>query len=161
MSNLISLKELINRDVNYANLETKYQVQSQKNSNYAKIVKLNKSVPDVCIYNYITDPFECSLIQFSVSDKDIQNKYLPMIGYLIKTKHGEVLGTLIYIFETNENIAIGENIIGKFNIILSNKENQHKIIKQFNEFCGQEELVYLLTEELGECLKNIIDENKN
>lgn len=159
MTDLISLKDLVNRDVNFKNLGTKYQVQSQKNSNSSKIIKLDKSVPDVCIYSYEIDLFNCSLLQYSLTEKDIDAKYFPMIGYLIKTKKEEMLGTLILFFETQNNVVIDEEIKGEFNIILSNKNNEHKLIKKLDNFCGNDECVYLLTDELGKCLENILDEN--
>lgn len=159
MTDFISLKDLVNRDVNFKNLGTKYQVQSQKNSNSAKIINLAGSVPDVCIYNYEIDLFNCSLLQYSITEKDIGDKYFPMIGYLIKTKKDEMLGTLILVFKTSNEITIGEEIVGEFIFILSNKNSEHKFIKKLDKFCGNEESVYLLTDELGKCLENIISEN--
>lgn len=159
MSNFISLKELVDRDINFKNLESKYQVQSQKDANYIKIVKLNRCVPDVCIYSYEMGDFNCSLLQLTITEKDIDNFYFPLLCYLIKTKTDKIIGTLILAFMPNGIIDINRDISGNFKITLSNENNENKIIKTFDNYCGNEEAVYLMTEILGDILEEIIKEN--
>lgn len=159
MSNFISLKELVERDVNFKNLESKYQVQSQKNTNHIRVIKLNKCVPDVCIYSYELGDFNCSLLQLTITEKDIDNLYFPLLCYLIKTKENKIIGTLILSFEPKYVVNINENIDGIFKITLSNENRENKIIKTFDNYCGNEEAVYLMTEVLGDILEEIIKEN--
>jgi hypothetical protein len=166
MSNYISLKDLVNRDVGSKMKSGKYQIQSLKNSDSVKFVSFEKEYPDFCIMENDIDDFKCSLIQYSLSDNDIENKNFSMIGYLIKNKNkNNVIGILDFIFvPENSNLSkdflFGKTIKGKFNIILSNNKNEKKIIKTIDKYVGNENIVHFMTEILGDCLLEIIETNK-
>jgi hypothetical protein len=162
MSEYISLKDLVNRDIGSKYSKSgKYQIQSIENSNYAKIVCFNKEIPDFCIIENDIDDFKYSLIQYSLSENDIENKNFSMIGYLIKNKkNNNIIGTLDFVFVPENNVNINQLIKGKFNIVLSNNKNEKKIIKTIDKYVGNENIVHLMTEILGDCLFEIIETNK-
>jgi hypothetical protein len=166
MSDYISLKDLVNRDVGSKMKSGKYQIQSAENCNYAKIICFEKEIPDFCIMENDIDDFKCSLIQYSLSDNDIKNKNLIMIGYLIKNKknNDDVIGALNLVFipenpKLEKDSIIGKTIKGKFNIILSNNKNEQKVIKTMEYYVGNTNIVYMMTEILGDCLVDIIESN--
>ena len=160
MSNeFISINELIKRDLNFKSGVGKYQIQAGENCTNAKIVKFDKEIPDVCIFEYDIDDFKCSLIQYSLSEDDLEKKRLKMIGFLIKNKKGFIVGLLDLVFISDEDTKIMSFIIGKFDVILANSKEEKKIIKSMTSYLGNGNIVHMMIGLMGECLENIIDEN--
>lgn len=144
----LTFDKMLKRDFfKTSNNKNKYQIQALKDTNEIKFVKINNDILDICTYNYTIDNFTCCLIQYKIDDDDIKNNNLPMIGFLIKTNN-KVIGSLILYYVSPE-----------FHIVLSNSNNQHKILKKMKKYCGNEEIVYELMELLGDCLGTIIEEN--
>jgi hypothetical protein len=166
-SDYISLNELIKRDLNPISSAGKYQIQAGENCTNAKIVRLEREVSDICVFEYDIDEFKCSLIQYSLSDEDIENKRLKMIGFLIKNNKGIVIGSLDLIFDLifdlsfniEKEIYINKPLDGKFIIILTNYRCEKKKIKIMDTYVGNGNIVHLLMELLGECLGEIVEEN--
>jgi hypothetical protein len=158
--NYISLKDIINRDVQ-KNKKGKYQIQSGENCNYAKINSFDKDISDICIFEKEIEDFNCSLIQYSLSDDDINNNNFIMIGYLIKNKNNTVIGSLDLIFNPKNKIKreFKKILKGDFRIILSNNNNEKKIIKTLDYYVGNNNIINLLTEILCEVLVEIINSN--
>jgi hypothetical protein len=163
MCDYISLKDLVNRDVESKLKSGKYQIQSAENCNYARINSFDKEIPDFCIMENDIDDFKCALIQYTLSDNDIKNNNFIMIGYLIKNKknNDDVIGTLNLVFDPDDidDFKIKKNVKGKFNIILSNNKNEKKIIKTMEYYVGNMNIVHMITEILGDCLVDIIKSN--
>jgi hypothetical protein len=159
MDKYVSIEDLIQRDIKNKS-EGKYQIQSCKNSDQAKIVKFDKKIMDICIYETTIEDFKCSLIQYSLSDNDIDNKNFFIIGYLIRNLNDVLIGSLNLKFLPCGEIKFNENINGKFQIILSNNKNEHKIIRSCDKYIGNDDVIYFMTEILCECLILIVNDNE-
>lgn len=161
MSNdLVSLNDLIKRDLNFKpGLGGKYQIQAWENCTSAKFVSFEKEIPDICIFEYDIDDFKCSLIQYSLTDEDINKKKFNMIGFLIKNKKEMVIGSLDLIFESDEKIKINCLNEGQFKIILTNCRGEKKNIRELSSYMGNGNAVHAMMEILGECLGEIIEYN--
>lgn len=155
---MISLHDLINRDLKPKNSQGIYQILSSQNCDYAKITSLKKETPDICLYEDESDDLKWSLIQYTLSGDDIKNKRFYMIGYLIKNKNNKPIGSLNVCFSPHKNdITIVDRIGGKFEIILSNNKNEHKLVDTFEKFPGNDNIINLLSQKLKDVLIDIIN----
>jgi hypothetical protein len=160
MSNSIPFKELVDRDTKKCKVG-KYQIQSIKDSNNAKIAVLSSAAPDICIYENKMNNLKCLLIQYSLTDEDIKKNNYSMVGYLIKQKDETIIGSLNYMFVPKDfsTIVIGEYMCGKFDIVLFNNKGKNKVISSFDTFVGNDDIIYLLTKVLNDCLIEIYKDN--
>lgn len=161
LDDYISLNDLISRDLNIKseNARGKYQLQAKENCDYAKIINFEKEIPDICIFEYDIDDFKCTLISYSLTDEDLENNRLKMIGFIIKNKDGFVIGLLDLIFISNGNTKINSNMIGTFNVILTNISGEKKVIKSMDNYVGNGNVIQMMIELLSDCLENIIEDN--
>lgn len=155
----IPLNEIIKRDLNFNSGTGQYQIQAGENCTNAKIIKFDKEIPDICVFEYDIDDFKCSLIQYSLSDDDLNNNRFKMVGILIKNKNGFVVGLLDLVFVSNDKLIINNYMNGNFNYVLTNVKGEKKIIKNVDCYVGNGNVVHMMIELIGECLENIIEEN--
>jgi hypothetical protein len=158
-SNYISLNELIKRDLKTNSGGGKYQVQAGENCTNAKIVSFEKEISDICIFEYDIDEFKCSLIQYTLTDEDIEKNRLKMLGFLIKNTKEIVIGSLDLIFDCDKEIKTNQTLNGKFRVVLTNCRGEKKNIKIMDIYIGNANVVHLMMELLGECLGEIVEEN--
>lgn len=155
---MLSLKSMIERDL-IPNDEN-YQVISFEGLDCAYIKKQNNKKMDICLYTDSDDYFNWSLIQFALTKDDIKNNRFFIMGYIIKNTKNVPVGSLIVKFIPFKNDIDYENLNGgKFNIILSNTNDEHDIIEEFNRYPGDKNIIYILSSKLKECFKRIIKEN--
>lgn len=158
MSEFVKICDLVKRDL-IKKAQGKYQIQSEKDSSFIKIVEVAKDkTQDVCLYEEKHEKFICSLISYTLSDEDIKNKKYYMIGYLIKNENKIPIGMLNFTFKPN-NINLYEKIDGIFEIVLSNNKNEHKVIREIKSYPGNDNVIYMLTEMLTDILIDIIENN--
>lgn len=165
-----SLKLLIKRDLKHQNISREiYQVQTEKNNKTSDLIYLGKynNTPVENILSFTHGEYQCDLISFAMDNEEItlQNKEdqsLLMIGYLIG-RDNKIIGALEYVFRPNNFVALKKQkrsiykIDGKFEIKLTTKKNgiyNNEIIKEYKEYSGREESVYILTSLLIE--ENVI-----
>lgn len=149
-----SLNNIINN-----NKKIFYQVQADQGDNYVKIIFMGifNYFPTTVITKFTLNDFECIIMSYVITSEEIQNNNFRLIGCIIK-KDNKIISSLDYIFIpnnelTNVNNLESENRIkGKFKIVLNNKDNNKIIIKEFDEYSGREESVYVLTDCIGNYL---------
>ena len=126
-----------------------------------KIIKFDKEISDFCIHEHEIDDFKCSLIQYTLTDDDIKNKRLKIIGFLIRNKKNDnIICSLDLEFIPSEyDIVFGDKIKGHFDVILINNKNEKKVIKNMKCYVGNVNVVYMMMELLTECLVIIINDN--
>ena len=156
MSEFIKVNDLIKRDLSNdeEEPETRYQIQCVRNSNIVKLAFV-KETTDMCLQKIQIKDIICSLIMYTLSNDDLNNNRYYMIGYIIKNKDNHPIYTLNVIFCPIEYVAHNQ-MKGKFQIILSDKNGKNNIMHEYNTFLGQEETVYTLTE----ILRSIILEQR-
>lgn len=128
---------------------------------------------------------KCDMMSYTLSKEEINNssKYLKMIGFLLSIDNN-IIASVDYVFCPNKQIKLGKKkminqitttdnnikeslnsnlnknsqIFGSFKIVLFKKENTHNIeiiIKEYTEYIGREESIYILTSVLLE--ENVIE----
>ncbi len=161
MKDTISLTDLIKRDLKTDKISGKYQIQSGENCDFAKIIKFDKEISDFCIHEHEIDEFKCSLIQYTLTDDDIENKRLKIIGFLIRNKNNNniICSLDLEFIPTNNIIVLNDTMKGEFNVLLINNKNEKKVIKNMKCYVGNVNVIYMMMELLTECLVMIINEN--
>ncbi len=142
----ITINEMIKRDLDkQINENTKpkqivYQVQSTKNSNMISIINVGEYsfIPTTKILEITDGKYLCKLLAMVVPHSDINSDVLCMISFFIsrKKKPEKVLSRLSYSYIKSEE---------KFCVCIE-KECGMEMIEKYNEYHGNEESIYLLTE---------------
>jgi len=149
---MISIGNLIERDGD--ELLT-YQIQAFYNC--ARIVKIKQKLSDICLFEYNLEhediKYKCAVIQYSLTKKDIENKNYPIVGCLI-TNNNRIIATLDYIFLTDKFEMIGNIYEGKFQVVLTNVKNEKHLISEFENYCGDNNVVNLLMNVLTDNIEN-------
>lgn len=133
---MIKLSELLNSK--YKN----FVIEWIENTNKI-IIRQTKFDKDICLHKTKVNNYDCSLIQYTLTDDDIRNNKLYLLGYIIH-QDNDIYGILNVQFDDFEKIEINKNIEGKFNIVYSTKENS-TILKTFDTYPNKN-IVYILTE---------------
>lgn len=158
-----------------------YQVQSTLNSKKASLVYLGKHsevpIKNILSFNHPKYPnMKCDMISYTITKEEINeefnenenNKYLKLIGFMICVDD-YIIASVDFVFQPSQiinskiiraNIKKNiENIYdGTFKIVLFQKTNgvyKETVIKEYTEYCGREQSIYILTSILIE--NNIIE----
>jgi hypothetical protein len=152
---MLSFNEIVKRDLTKNN--NKFQIQPLNNSDKARIVKINDNQLDVCLYENKMSKVSYSLIQYTLTQVDLEKENYNIIGFLIKNIHDVIVGFLNLVFEPFDKIRNSEYISGVFKIVLSNNKNQHTEIKELDKYTNNEEIMQILSEYLIEILEVYLD----
>jgi hypothetical protein len=161
-SDFISIQDLIHRDLKdkeFIKEQIVYQIQAEKDNTYAQIIPVGiyNKIPIKLILEIPINEYNCQLISFLITIDEIEKEeHLRLIGFLIY-KNNKIVGSLDFIFKTNNKIVITDiivnnkndikNIEGLFEIIFITG-NSTQIIKTIRKYPGREESIYILTETL-------------
>lgn len=144
---MISLRKMIERDLKpQVKQQVKYQIQAQKNSNIVKLACV-KEENDFCIYEEKNGEYTCSLLSYTLTDKDIENNMYTMMGYLIKDENKQIIATLDFMFCT-QNDKKTKEMQGSFKIVLSNNKNEKKVFNEYPVYIGDDQVPHVLTDVL-------------
>lgn len=179
----LNLRDILKRDTTPTKQETRqekeqyetYQMQATKGSKTGNLFYLGKytQLPIQNILSF-THPMysdmKCDMISYTLTTDDIKNqKYLKMIGFLLCIGDKIVCScdfvfspiNLILLKKDEELInSVGSinSIDGQFKIILFQKQKgiyKETVIKEYTEYCGREESIYILTTVLIE--ENVVE----
>src|SRR5665647_904153 len=131
---MLKLKDLIERDLK-PKQQYKYQIQAQKDSDIVRLACV-KEQTDFCLLEEKFEDFTCSLLSYTLSEQDIENKMYLIMGYLIKNSINEPVATLNFVFFQQGEFA--KEMQGKFKIVLSNNKNNKTILKEIEKYPGDE-----------------------
>ena len=166
---MLKLDEMFKRDiketVNIADPTSKsddlrFQVQNNPSDNKsARIVSVPSTQKDVCIFeNKIRDKFTCTLLQYTLLEKDLEKCNYHMIGYLITSQATKsVIATLTLSFATKTPITNSEYTNGSYSITLSNSKSEKQVIETFDTYIGNDNAIYKLTDHLRDILNDMLD----
>jgi hypothetical protein len=141
----ITINEMVKRDLNKKiESDTKpkqlvYQIQANKNNNTIFIVNVGEFsfIPTTKILEITDGKYFCKLLAMVIPHSDIDQDIKCMISFFVsrKKKPEKVLCRLSYSYITSEK---------KFCVCIE-KDSHIEIIEKYNEFHGNEESIYLLT----------------
>lgn len=122
-----------------------YQVQGQKDFNIVKVVKMGvyHKIPCSQLLKIKQNDLTCILMSLLIDDIDVQNNNFKMIGFYIQ-KDDNIIASLDVIFRTNEENKTCNSLSGHFEIVL-NYNNKESIIQKIENYCGNDNIIYLLT----------------
>ena len=144
--NMLSLNEMMKRDLQTGR---RYQLQGEKDSNRVKLACVDKN-SDVCIHEANFDDFKCSLLVYTLTDKDIEERKYLMCGYLVRDMDDKVVSALNIMFYPNGSLQ--RETEGVFKVILTNDNDEHKILREMNTYPGNEHAIYILSELLNDAM---------
>lgn len=118
-----------------------YQIQSQQGQKNVSIVNVGEFsfIPTTKIVEISDGKYLCKLLTMVVPHSDIENDILSMISFFVsrKKKPEKVLYKLSYSYIKSEQ---------KFCVCVENTKNEFEMIEKYNEYHGNEQSIYLLTE---------------
>ena len=134
---MVLLKNFLN------NVEKKGKYQAIPKSDYTDSIIINTNdfeTPDVCVFTKKIGEFDCSLLQYSLTENDIKNDKILMFGYFFKHESkSEVYGSINMVFSKDKDFK------GKFCILAVCNEYENEIIDFFDIFTTQNEMLEKLT----------------
>jgi len=163
MEEFVSIKELLDKQNKLDKKHTLYQIQSNKDDNFANIINIGEysNIPLVPVYKFNLDIFKCEIISFVVLEEELYQKHIKMLSLIVSDiKSNKIIASLDYVFiaDCKINMNTLNNLKGSFEIVLNMKKNnipEYTTIKKFETYSGKEESIYLLTEVLLE--ENVIN----
>lgn len=142
----ITINEMINRDLKKEDANTKnpkqevYQIQGVEKTNLISIVPVGEYsfIPTTKILELTNGKYFCKLLAVVIPKNDIDNDIKCLISFFItkKKKKDKVLCRLSYSHITSEQ---------KFCVCIE-QNNKTEIIERYNEYHGNEQSIYLLTD---------------
>lgn len=164
------LNLLVKRDLKQHSSKEVFQVQIEKNETTCDLVYLGhyNNTPVQNILNFTLGDYQCDLISFAMDRDEIilqdeKNQSLLTISFLIG-RENKIIGSLEFTFRPNNFVSLKKkkndvrNIEGKFEIKLTTKKNgvyKREVIKEYLQYPGREESIYILTSVLVE--ENVIE----
>lgn len=134
---MINIKTLLPKDENIRC----YQIQGIENNNKAEIKYIGDytEIPLCEITKFDYNIWNCQIVSFLVSEEELKKDvYLKMISILFYIKNNIVMSLDMTYSEKSEK---------PFNIILT-KKNKQTIIKSFETFMGNQNIVNILIEQI-------------
>lgn len=176
----IPINKMISRDFNQTDMnqnnqnqsEKIYQVQGNNNKSTCNLIYLGKhDTSKLSIQNILTfqhpkyKEIKCEMLGYTMEANEItKSNYLKLIGFLLSIDD-KIICSCDYVFYPNDNTLLNilpsnniDNINGTFKIILFYKKNEkyyHDVIKEYTEYNGKEESIYILATVLLE--ENVIE----
>lgn len=153
-----------------------YQIEGNKNKSTCNLIYLGEhDTTNISIQNILTfkhpeyDEIKCEMVGHIIDANEItdsiKSKYLKLIGFLLSIDN-KIICSCDYVFCPKNTALLNldtlfdnkiENVDGTFKIILFYKKNEkyyYDIIKEYTEYHGKEESIYILTTALLE--ENVI-----
>ena len=153
----ISSNLMIDRDVPDKKILDIWQIQANKNDNYANIIYIGKFsyIPIVPITKFDFKEYNCELMSYCITSDEINKGKIKMIGFIIN-KDEKILSSFNMYFVPDVKFCLTgllseTRIKGHFEIIHETLKKKIKI-KEFDEYVGREESVYIMTELLTDIL---------
>lgn len=174
-NNFVSIKDIIKRDQKTNqkknNIQKIYQVQSTKGYTEANLFYLGEysepPMQNILSFDHpIYSNVKCDMVSYVLTQEEIKvQKYFKMIGFLI-CMGDKIICSCDFVFVPNQlptklstELPTELYTEGTFKIILFQKTKgvyKETIIKKYNEYCGTEESIYILTTVLIE--DNVIEQ---
>ena len=152
---LYNYKDLVKRDVKQKEIKNKYQIQPIDKTNIAKLACVDKNMTDKCIHEEILANHICSLIIYTLTDDDLHKKSYNLIGFLVKNTNNNIICVLNVIFIPDNELEIGKQITGKYDIVITNSKGEKLICDSFSIFENQDVIIEKLIINLGEILTEL------
>jgi len=156
--NFVSPISLVKRDTNIEDIDV-WQIQANKNDNFGNIIYIGKFsyIPITPITKFEFEGYSCDLMSYSITKDEVNNKKLKMIGFVI-SKSEKIFSTLDLYFVPDIQLEIDglrseTRIKGHFEVIFETKNSIIKV-KEYAEYIGREESIYVLTDLLTDSLNN-------
>lgn len=171
----MNMSDILKRDLNKEDVSDEiFQMQGKNGTNICDIVYLGKynkiPIENITQYDYPNYPdFKCELFSFTMSKSEIEvESKLKMISFLIHLDN-KILASIEYTFVPTAKVIFKKKkrsvfgVKGKYKIFLVHKEKgiyKETVIKEYDEYCGREESIYLLATTIVEdnVIKKYIEE---
>lgn len=140
----ITINEMIERDLNKKMVDNSkpkqpvYQAQAKLGENSIQLVNVGEYnfIPTTKILELTNGKHFCKLLSMVITHDEIDKDIKHFISFFISKKKSKILCRLSYSYITTEQ---------KFCVCLEKAKNV-EIIEKYNEYCGNAESIYLLTD---------------
>lgn len=148
----LSVDEMLKRDNINIGFINYYQVQAVNNESKVNIKCVGTFKEDCIPIHKLLEikhlDYTCFLYSYVISEHDINNDELKMLGFTIVNKNNIIVAFMDFIYNSkNTNIPF---------YIKLETYNKSKILKSYTHYCGNDKLIYILSSTLVE--DNVIQE---